>query len=245
VPEETIPRERDCFYPTRRIAGGREVYDFGMELYNDTESDLTVVSMQIEDYSGEEKVADKTYTGHQMDLFNGDRPAKYTMQTGYPLVMFVEEPVQSVTFDSRVITLTVQSAAGEETQRVFRFEVDDVLEAEYPDPDEAEWVPAVEESGNWRFYCEITNDTEQPLTFKGMYSLQYINSNPVRFAYRSAGDRAVAQVSAVEPGETLTWSDSISVQNMFATHRKYVMYYEDPQGTLYEYVFRFVAPKEN
>jgi len=254
VPATTIPTETaaqdilpepDCGYPSRRTVNGREVYDFGMEIFNDTQSALTVVSMQVVDSVSGEKVAEKTYSGWELEVFNGDRPAKYTMQPGYPLVLFMEENVSAVTFDAREVTVQLQSETGEETQQIFRFKVDDEQEALHPDPEEAEWTPAVLEYGGWRFPCTVTNDTDQILTLTGMYSLQYINSNAVRFAYRKPNDSYISGISELQPGESVTWTDGIAVQNMFATHRKYVMYYEDPDGNVYEKAFRFVVEKEN
>jgi len=246
VPEETVPAETEIYrYPSRRTVNGREVYDFGMELFNDTESALTVLSMQVTDYVSGEKVAEKSYSGWELDVFNGDRPAKYTMQPGYPIVLFMEEDVAAVTFDSREITVQLQSETGEETQRVFSFQVDDEQAALRPDPEAAEWVPAILENSGWRFPCTVTNDTDQVLTLTGMYSLQYINSNAVRFAYRNAKDSYISEIATLQPEESATWTDGISEQNMFATHRKYVIYYEDPQGNVYENTFRFVAEKES
>lgn len=245
VPEETVPEEELCRYPSRRTVNGREVYDFGMELYNNTESALTVISMQVVDYASNEEMASKTYSGWELDVFNGDRPAKYTMLPGYPLVLFMEENVNTVTFDERVVTVLMHSESGEQTERTFRFRVDDEQETLHPDPEEAQWTPATLENNSWRFPCTVTNDTDQVLTFTGMYSLQYINSNAVRFAYRTPGDSYISEIAQIQPGENITWSDGISVQNMFATHRKYVMYYEDPQGNVYEQSFWFVAEKKN
>ena len=244
VPEETVFLEEQWYYPSRRTVNGREVYDFGMELFNDTESALTVVSMHVADYVSEAEVAAKSYSGWELDVFNGDRPPKYTMEPGYPLVLFMEENVGAVTFDTRVITILLQTETGEPEERVFRFRVDDEAEACRPDPEEAQWQPAVLEFGGWKFPCGITNDTDQLWTFTGMYSLQYINSNPVRFSYRLPGDSYMASIAQIGPGETVIWTDGIAAHNMFATHRKYVVYYEDPQGTVYEKVFHFTAEKE-
>lgn len=245
TPETTAPEEEEYRYPSRRTVSGREVYDFGMEMYNDTESALAVVSMHVVDYSEGEAVADKTYTGWEMDVFNGDRPAKYTMQPGYPLVLFMEENADAVTFSEREVTVLLQSENGEETEYIFSFRVDDEQAALHPDPEEAPWTPAILEHSSWRFPCTVTNDTDQVLTFTGMYSLQYINSNPVRFAYRMPGDSYISGIAKIQPGESRTWTDGISQQNMFATHRKYVMRYEDPQGNVYEQVFYFVAETES
>lgn len=245
VPEETVPEEPPYRYPSRRVTNGKEVYDFGMAMYNDTQSALTVVSMHVADYVAGEEVASKTYSGWELDVYNGDRPAKYVMQPGYPLVLFMEENVSKVTFEERYITVLLQTESGEQTERIFRFVVDDAQEALYPDPEEAPWVPATLDNSSWRFPCTLTNETDQVLTLTGMYSLQYINSNAVRFSYRTPGDSYIAEIAKLEPGESVTWTDGIAVKNMFATHRKYVMRYEDPQGNVYEQGFWFVAEKEN
>ena len=242
VPEETVSLQKQWYYPSRRTVSGKEVYDFGVEICNDTDSVLTVVSMHVADYVSAAEVACNSYSGREMDVFNGDRPAKYTMEPGYPLVLFMEENVGDVIFDTRVITVFLQTENDEQMELVFHFRVDDEEAASHPNPDEAEWQPAVLENGRWQFPCELTNDTDQPWTFTGMYSLQYINSNAVRFSCRISGDSSIAKI---EPGECITWTDGIAEQNMFATHRKYVMYYEDPQGVVHENVFRFIAEKEN
>lgn len=245
VPEETeeilIPEEKS-FYPSRRTVNGKEVYDFGMELHNDTDVVQTVVSMQVVDSASQEEVASRTYSGWEMDVFNGDRPANYTMEPGYPVVLFIEENVAAVTFDMRVVTVTLQSETGEASEQVFCFTVDDQQEALHPDPDEKVWNPAVQEAGSWKFPCEITNDTDQTLTFAGMYSLQYINGNAVRCSYRAPN--GFSKDTTLEPGNSVVMTDGIAVKNMFATHRKYVVRFEDPQGNIYEKVFRFAVDPE-
>ena len=240
--EEILPQKEACFYPSRRIVNGSEVYDFGMELYNDTEAALTVISMQVVDYASQEEVASRTYSGWEMDVFNGDRPANYTMQPGYPVVLFMEEKVGAVTFDTRVVTVLLESETGEESERAFRFEVDDAQEALHPDPEEVEWITPIQEAGSWNFICEIKNDTDQPLAFIGMYSLQYINSNAVRYSYRVPN--GFSKNTTLEPGDSVTMTDGISVKNMFATHRKYVLRFENPQGEIIEKVFRFAVEQE-
>lgn len=248
VPEETVPEDpkvRNAFYPTRRIWSGREVYDFGMELYNDTESALTVTAMHVTDYSAGEEVSSKVYTGNGMEPFSGDRPAQYTMEPGYPIVLFMEEPVGNVTFDTREITVTLQSREGTETERFFRFEVNDELSAQNPDPEEADWNPAFLKGQTRRFPCVVTNDTDQVLTLKGVYSIQYVGSNPIRCSYRMPGGSYNSVVLELIPGQTAVWNDDIMDNNVFATHRKYVLYYEDPQGNVYEKSFRFKVDREN
>ena len=244
-PVEELPPEEEWHYPTARVSNGREIYTFGMEMYNNTESALTAVSMQVVDSSEGEVLADKTYTGQQMEVYNGDRPAKYTMPPGYPLVLFMEEGKAAVAFDTRVVTVTLRSESGEETQHVFRFRVDEEQGKLSPDPEEAQWLPAPLFHTSRQFPCLVTNDTDEVLTLTGMYSLQYVGSNALRVSYRNAEDSYIQGIRTVLPGQTARWVDGIDDRNVFATHRKYVMYYVDPQGKEYKKVFRFKVDREN
>lgn len=243
--EETQPVLPDVFYPTLRTSNGRAVYDFGMALYNDTQEVLTVTAMHVVDYSGGEEVASRTYTGREMDNFNGDRPANYTMEPNYPVVLFIEEPASQVTFDIREITVVLQSQSGEETERFFRFEVNEEQDTLHTDPETADWLPALLVNQSRRFACLVTNDTDQTWTLTGGYSIQYVGSNPIRFSYRMPTDSYNAQVLKLLPGESAAWCDDIGDNNAWATHRKYVLRYEDPFGNGYEKTFHFKVDREN